>query len=208
MLRYLAIGDSYTIGEQVAHEQNFPNQTARLLNTIYALQVHHPEIIAITGWTTDELMAAIREKNMQDVFDFVTLLIGVNNQYRGRSVEDYEPEFSALLETAIHFAGGRPDKVFVLSIPDWGVTPFAADRDAQQIAEAIDRYNAANSRIAKAAGCPYLDITESSREHGTDPRYVAEDGLHYSGKEYEAWAMRLAPMIAAAFRQRFKNLLH
>jgi len=199
MFRYLALGDSYTIGEQVAAEQNFPHQTTRILHDQYGIVVQQPEIIAQTGWTTDELMAAIQEKYLKDTFDFVSLLIGVNNQYRNRSVENYEPEFKALLTTAIQFAGGHPEKVWVLSIPDWGRTPFAADRDARQITAAIDAYNAANRRITKDLGCYYLDITESSREHAAIASYLAEDGLHYSGKEYAVWAEQLAAMIASVF---------
>ena len=199
MLRYLALGDSYTIGEQVEPEQSFPHQTVRMLRADYGLTIQQPEIIAQTGWTTDELIAAIPEKNLKDTFDFVSLLIGVNNQYRNRSVENYEPEFKALLATAIQFSGGHPGKVFVLSIPDWGRTPFAADRDAQQIAAAIDAYNAANRKITKELGCFYLDITESTKAHAALAPYLAEDGLHYSGKEYAVWAAQLAPMIASAF---------
>lgn len=200
MLRYLALGDSYTIGEQVDLQQNFPHQTVKILSTEYGLSVQPPEIIACTGWTTDELMGAIQEKNLQGTFDFVSLLIGVNNQYRNHSVENYEPEFKSLLETAIQFSGNHPEKVFVLSIPDWGRTPFAVDRDSQQITAAIDLYNAANRQITKDYGCHYLDITESTRSHGSLETYLAPDGLHYSEKEYAIWAAQLAPIIASAFQ--------
>src|SRR6476660_5417842 len=129
----LCLGDSYTIGESVQPAENFPNQTIGLLRKDgYAFE--DPEIVAKTGWTTDELQAAIDTHSFKDPYDFVTVLIGVNNQYRGRTVEDYRPGFESLLKQAIQFAGGKPEHVIVLSIPDWGVTPFAMDRDTKQIA--------------------------------------------------------------------------
>lgn len=194
MHTYLALGDSYTIGEQVAPELNFPNQTVTMLNKL-GLSVAAPKIIAVTGWTTDELVAAIKEENLTGTYTFVTLLIGVNNQYRGRSVDNYKEEYTALLQQAIAFAGGRADRVFVLSIPDWGVTPFAEGRDTKQIAKDIDAYNAAKEAITKAHKCHWLNITESTRQHGTDESYLVEDKLHYSGKEYAVWAEGLVEMV-------------
>lgn len=194
MYTYLALGDSYTIGEQVEAKDNFPHQTAALLNKA-GLDVADPKIIAVTGWTTDELAAAIEQENLTGTYSFVTLLIGVNNQYRGRSVDNYKEEYTKLLEQAIVFAGGHPDKVFVLSIPDWGVTPFAEGRDRAQIAKDIDAYNKAKEEITKTYKCHWLEITESTREHGTDETYLVEDKLHYSGKEYAVWAEQLAKMV-------------
>lgn len=197
MYTYLALGDSYTIGEQVEAKDNFPHQVTAILNKA-GLDVAPPKIIAVTGWTTDELAAAISQENIQDTFSFVTLLIGVNNQYRGRSLENYQDEYKQLLEQAIGFAGGDTDKVFVLSIPDWGVTPFAEGRDREQIAKEIDAYNTIKEAMTKAHKCHWLEITESTREHGTDESYLVGDKLHYSGKEYAIWAQRLAPMIENA----------
>lgn len=194
MYSYLAIGDSYTIGEQVPLHENFPFQTVQLLRA-KKLQVADPMIIATTGWTTDELAAAIREKNIQESFSFVTLLIGVNNQYRGRSVENYKEEFTQLLNQAIVFANGHTQNVFVLSIPDWGATPFAEGKDRAQIAKEIDDYNAACKSITLEHHCHHLDITDSTRKNGMIQEYLAADGLHPSGKEYAIWAERLAPMI-------------
>ena len=194
MYTYLALGDSYTIGEQVPAADNFPNQTTCLLRTA-GVEVTDPVIIATTGWTTDELAASIREHNILDTFSFVTLLIGVNNQYRGRSVENYEQEFLQLLNTAIAFAAGNAHRVFVLSIPDWGVTPFAADRDREKVANEIDAYNASCRRISLANGCHHLDITDSTRLHGSDGEYLVADELHPSGKEYAIWAERLTAQI-------------
>jgi lysophospholipase L1-like esterase len=192
---YLALGDSYTIGEQVLSEDNFPHQLVRLLKKDN-LSVSAPLIIATTGWTTDELANAIREHGKWDAYSFVTLLIGVNNQYRGRDIENYKAEFTSLLEQAIGFANGHCSKVFVLSIPDWGVTPFAEGRDRAKIAHEIDRFNAANKKITEAHNCHYLDITDSTRSHGQNKEFVAGDGLHPSAKEYGVWAERLAPMVA------------
>lgn len=199
MHTYLALGDSYTIGEQVEAKDNFPNQTVKLLNEA-GLEVELSKLIAVTGWTTDELAAAIKEANITDTYSFVTLLIGVNNQYRGRSVENFKEEFTQLLEQAIGFAGGDPCMVFVLSIPDWGVTPFAEGKDRAKIAEEIDAYNAAKKEITKAHKCHWLEITESTREHGTDESYLVGDKLHYSGKEYAIWAEGLLPMIKKHFK--------
>jgi len=195
MFSYLALGDSYTIGEQVPMEENFPFQTMHLLRKAH-FDVADPVIIATTGWTTDELAAAIREHNIRETFSFVTLLIGVNNQYRKRSVDNYRQEYVQLLDQAIVFAKGLPQHVFVLSIPDWGVTPFAEGRDRTQIAHEIDAYNAACKEITLDHKCQYLDITDSTRANANDTTYTAGDGLHPSGKEYGIWAERLAPMIA------------
>ena len=194
MYSFLALGDSYTIGEQVLTGENFPYQTVRLLRK-QKLIVSDPLIIATTGWTTDELAKAISEHDKWDAFSFVTLLIGVNNQYRGRELDNYRTEYTALLEQAIGFANGHCNNVFVLSIPDWGVTPFAEGRDRAKIAKEIDAFNAACKEITLAHDCHYLDITDSTREHGQDKEYLAGDGLHPSGKEYAVWAERLAPMV-------------
>lgn len=189
MLTYLALGDSYTIGEQVLYTSNFPNQTVALLRK-QNIEVSDPVIIATTGWTTDELLAAIREKALNETFSFVSLLIGVNNQYRGKTLENYQEEFTQLLTQAIHFANGHSDQVFVLSIPDWGVTPFAEGKDRAQIAVEIDAYNAAAKTITVAHKCHFIDITDSTRANGIKDDFLAEDKLHPSAKEYTVWADR------------------
>lgn len=194
MNTYLALGDSYTIGEQVPFEENFPNQTVALLQQ-KNIEVTKPVIIATTGWTTDELLAAIREKSLDESFSFVSLLIGVNNQYRGRTLENYQEEFLQLLTQAIHFANGHADKVFVLSIPDWGVTPFAEGKDRAQIASEIDAYNAAARAITEAHNSHFIDITDSTRSNGTKEDFLVEDKLHPSGKEYAIWAERLTERV-------------
>ena len=200
MFTYLALGDSYTIGEQVPAVDNFPHQAVAMLNQ-QGTAVAAPEIVAVTGWTTDELAAAIKERNIKGTYSFVTLLIGVNNQYRGRSIENYKEEYTSLLKQAIAFAGGHPDKVFVLSIPDWGVTPFAEGRDRAQIAKDIDAYNKAKEEITKQYKAHWLEITESTRKHGVDESFLVEDKLHYSGKEYKVWAEGLVPMVAKELKK-------
>lgn len=178
--RYLALGDSYTIGESVPENERFPVVLAKML------KLGEPQIIAKTGWTTDELNTAIDAADPKGPFELVTLLIGVNNQYRGRDAEQYRGEFTGLLKRAIGFAGGDAKKVIVVSIPDWGVTPFAEGRDRAKIATEIDRYNAINREETLRAGARYVDITPISRQH--DASLVAADGLHPSGKQYLEWA--------------------
>ena len=191
---YLALGDSYTIGQSVMASENFPNQTVQLLNQ-QDYNFKSPEILATTGWTTDELQNNINNHTFTPPYDFVSLLIGVNNQYRGRTVENYKPEFESLLKQAIQFAGGNATRVIIVSIPDWGVTPFANGRDRTQIAKEIDDYNAANRYISEIYKVHYVDITPGSREAATDPSLVAGDGLHPSAKEYAKWAQKVFAVI-------------
>ncbi|MEO8794399.1 MAG: SGNH/GDSL hydrolase family protein [Daejeonella sp.] len=194
---YLALGDSYTIGEAVEQSQSFPYQLSSKLNGA-GIKTEKPEIIATTGWTTAELIAAIKQRNIQKKFDLVTLLIGVNNQYRGYSQETYRAEFRELLNTAIDYANGNLKNVYVVSIPDWGVTPFAQNsgRDIQKISDEIDQFNAINKEETAARGITYIDITPESRKAKTDVSLVASDGLHPSGKMYEYWAEQLKIAIA------------
>lgn len=198
---YLALGDSYTIGESVAQAESFPYQLQHLLKD-RNVNIANPKIIATTGWTTDELQGAIKKTNLNQKFDFVTLLIGVNNQYRGYSISTYRKEFAELLQTAIGFANGRKDKVFVVSIPDWGATPFGKNsgRNPQTIAAEIDAFNAAGKEITIAAGVNYTDITPASRNATTDISLVAGDGLHPSGKMYGEWANALSTKILDALK--------
>jgi lysophospholipase L1-like esterase len=194
MKTYLALGDSYTIGEQVLLTESFPYQTVQLLRN-KNIEITAAEIIAKTGWTTDELKAAIHQYSLLKQYDFVSLLIGVNNQYRGRTIEEYENEFEELLKQAIDFAGNKYANVFVLSIPDWSVTPFAADRNISTIANEIDAYNAICKKITLQYNCSYIDITTSQIADAHDAEMLAVDGLHPSGKEYAKWAAQLADAI-------------
>ncbi|MFT3823297.1 MAG: SGNH/GDSL hydrolase family protein [Chitinophagaceae bacterium] len=196
---YLALGDSYTIGEGVPLYESFPYQTVQMLRKAGYL-FHAPEIIARTGWTTDELQQGIDNTILQPAYDLVSLLIGVNNQYRGRSTAEYQQQFEALLQHAIVFAGNNVKRVVVLSIPDWGVTPFAKDRDIVAIAREIDDYNAINKNIASAYGVSYIDITPGTREAASDTGLLASDGLHPSGREYTRWASSVASEIISKIK--------
>jgi len=193
VVRYLALGDSYTIGESVDESERWPMQLAESLNQEgYSTEV---TIIARTGWTTDELWEGIQAREIAPPYDLVSLLIGVNNQYRGRDLEEYHAQFVFLLNKAIEYAGGDARRVIVLSIPDWGVTPFAAGRDSEQIAEEIDQFNTINKEETKKAGAYYIDITPISREAVNDPSLIAGDGLHPSGKMYAEWAKLALPIV-------------
>ena len=191
-LRYLALGDSYTIGESVAEADRWPNQLAKLieLSPQFAGSWTGVDvtIIAKTGWTTSELWQGVQEREIHPPYDLVSLLIGVNNQYRGYDTDQYREEFRFLLNKAIEYAGGKAKHVIVLSIPDWGVTPFADGRDAAQIAKDIDVFNAINQEESEKAEVHCVDITPVSREAVSDPTLIAGDGLHPSGKMYTAWA--------------------
>lgn len=191
---YLALGDSYTIGEQVKESENFPNQTVVLLRE-QGFAFKSPSIVAKTGWTTDELEARIQSANLQQHYDFVTLLIGVNNQYRGRPVEDYRVQLESLLKKALTYTNNDSSRVAVLSIPDWGVTPFAEGRDRKQIAEQIDSYNAVIKQIVNKYKVHYIEITSSTREAVYDLSLLTGDGLHPSGREYTKWAKKIAAVI-------------
>jgi lysophospholipase L1-like esterase len=201
---YLALGDSYTIGESVEPGLRWPVQLVTALNS-EGVEAEAPVIIARTGWTTDELQVGIAEAGLAETFDLVSLLIGVNNQYRGRDLEEYRTQFVALLNTAIGFAGGRAENVLVLSIPDWGVMPFAEGRDRVQIGLEIDAFNRVNREESLRAGARYVDVTGISREAREEPGLVAEDGLHPSGAMYARWAEASLPAaleILDAHRRR------
>ncbi|GAB4495051.1 MAG: SGNH/GDSL hydrolase family protein [Anaerolineales bacterium] len=195
-VRYLALGDSYTIGESVPESERWPVQLSTELNK----QGYNTKLtlIARTGWTTDELWKGITQTSITPPYDLVSLLAGVNNQYRGRPLEEYREQFRFLLGKAIEYAGGDPKKVFVVSIPDWGVTPFAAGRNTAQIATEIDAFNDVNREETEAAGAAYVNITPYSRTASTDRALIAPDGLHPSGKMYAGWVERILPVVLNA----------
>ena len=192
----LCLGDSYTIGEAVPQQDSFPYQAVQLLAE-KKIDFYEPKIIAVTGWTTDELQNAIREAKISKTFDFVTLLIGVNNQYRNRDLENYKKEFSELLRTAISFADGKLKNVIVISIPDWSVTDFGSkdERGEEAISKAIDEFNTINRENSKREQVHYIDITPHSRLAKNDKTLTAKDGLHPSGKMYAFWAKEVAKYI-------------
>ncbi|WP_454803574.1 SGNH/GDSL hydrolase family protein [Mucilaginibacter phyllosphaerae] len=201
-LTYLALGDSYTIGEAVPLESSFPYQlAAQLRKTNHPFK--NPDIIAVTGWTTDELKKGIAKRDLKNKnYNIVTLLIGVNNQYRGYSKDDYRKEFTELLNTAINYAEGNRQHVFVLSIPDWGVTPFAQKmgRDAAQVGAEIDQFNAINKQETEKMGVAYIDITPSSRRAASETGLIADDGLHPSANMYSLWVGQLLPVVNAQLK--------
>lgn len=200
-LSMLALGDSYTIGERVAEPQRWPNQLAQIYRQA-GIPLCPPLIIAQTGWTADELEAALDDTEqalIRSPYDLVSLLTGVNDQYRGRPLSAFEPAFQRLLARAIAYAGGNTGRVLVLSIPDWGVTPFAAEqgREADQIARQIDAYNALCQRESEASGVSFIDITDLTRQAPQRPELLTDDGLHPSGVDYARWAQRVRQRLDA-----------
>jgi lysophospholipase L1-like esterase len=199
-ISYLALGDSYTIGQSVPADERFP---AQLIDSLLPHQIMgSARVIAKTGWTTAELDAAIAaaQPPLGNSYDIVTLLIGVNNQYRGYPLDQYETQFADLLEQAVIYAGSRPERVFVLSIPDYAFTPFGQNFNPTRISQEIDEFNAANKSIALARGVHYIDITPISREGLQDPTLVASDQLHPSGKMYARWVSLLKSAVLAELR--------
>jgi len=179
-IKFLALGDSYTIGESVSEEERWPNQLAD------NLKIERPRIIATTGWRTDDLKGAINSANLKDDYDLVSLLIGVNNQYQGKSSTQYEIEFEDLLKKSIQLAKGKSKNVFVVSIPDYGFTPFGKAKQ-ETISLQLDEFNKINKRITEKYNIKYFNITGISRKGLEDPALVAADGLHPSGKMYAQW---------------------
>jgi lysophospholipase L1-like esterase len=193
-LKYLALGDSYTIGEGVEPHERYPNQLVEKLNNSGKFTFEPPQIIAKTGWTVDELQVGIDASTLEgEGYDLVTLLIGVNNQYRGRSVGDFEKEFEAMLLQAIGFARGKNDHVIVVSIPDWGVTPFAVQRGSDQgkVAAEIEAYNLAKASICRKHEVVFVEITEDYRTIGSQSDMVVDDQLHPSGLVYARWTEKI-----------------
>lgn len=216
--RYLALGDSYTIGESVPAGARWPNRLAELLRA-QGIAVANPDIVARTGWTTDELGAALdaleggaavaltdaeAAPRPRPPYQLVSLLIGVNNQYRGRPVDEYRQQLRALIARAVGHAGGQPGRVVVLSIPDWGVTPFAREhgRDVAQVARDIDAFNAAKREECARAGVAFVDITGLTREAAARPQLLADDGLHPSAIDYQRWAEQALPVARRALAAR------
>jgi lysophospholipase L1-like esterase len=190
-LTYLALGDSYTIGEGVDAADRWP---VRLIERLRSdgIGMADAEIIARTGWTADRLAVQLNVAAPDGPFDLVTLMTGVNDQLRGLPVEGYRDELAALLSEAVALADGQPSNVIVVSIPDWGVTPFASGRDRDRIAAEIDLFSQVNREEADRAGARYVDVTPASRETATDPSLLAADGLHPSGLMYARWVALIA----------------
>ena len=193
---YLALGDSYTIGETISLNKSFPYQVVQLLRK-KGYNFHAPEIIAKTGWTTDELQEAIAGNALLSKYDFVSLLIGVNNQYRGRDAIEYKEQFEEILKKAIELTNGKKDHVIILSIPDYGVTPHVRSTDKEKVSKEIEVFNGINKALSIQYKVQYLDITACSKEAKTNADLIAQDGLHPSEKQYRTWAEKLADLITA-----------
>ena len=191
---FLALGDSYTIGESVGQNERWPEQlTLELAEKSIALAP--PTIIAKTGWTTDELQDGINQAPLDYPYDWVSLLIGVNNQYRGLDIETFKEEFENLLSQAIIFSGNKNAHVFVISIPDWGVMPFAKSQNQEKIATEIDDFNQAIYEICIHNNIRFVDITPISRQVSNHPEWIATDDLHPSGEQYAQWVKELLPIF-------------
>ena len=195
---YLALGDSYTIGESLAIYESFPYQTIQLLRKA-GHNFNAPEILAKTGWTTDDLKKGIRNTVFQSSYDVVSLLIGVNDQYNGRILNDYAKNFEHLLQQAISFAANNPERVIVLSIPDWSRTPFASGKDRGEITRQIKMLNVENQKISKQYMVNYIQLGQTDAEEDPDESMLAPDQLHYSGKVYARWGQQLLEVIQRRF---------
>jgi lysophospholipase L1-like esterase len=191
---YLALGDSYTVGQSLPREESFPFQLVSSLNAA-GYPVSTPEIIATTGWTTANLLDATENKTATNPYDLVTLLIGVNNQYQGRTIDEYRQQFTVLLNRSIVLAGNKPAHVVVLSIPDYSVTPYASSSNRQKIAAEIDSFNAVNLKVSVELKVNYIDVTPESRKALQDASLIAGDGLHFSAREYGRWVDLMLPAV-------------
>ncbi len=200
--RFLALGDSYTIGEGVCARERWPQQVTDALRD-EGTQIDDPQIIAVTGWTTDELAAGMRAVSLTPPYDIVSIGIGVNNQYRGREVDEYREQLEVLLRRAVHLAGDRPRQVMVVSIPDWGVTRYAREHkhDDRAVAGALDAFNAAAREETLRVGAHWADVTTISRACGDEQDMLASDGLHPSGAQYALWTQRLLPLARTLLEQ-------
>jgi lysophospholipase L1-like esterase len=199
MLQYLALGDSYTIGEAVPENERWPIQLVSKLRTADTA-VEDPHMIATTGWTTGELLAAIEKENPASAYHLVSLLIGVNNQYRGYDLDLFREEFTSLVQKAIFYARKRPEGVLVLSIPDYGITPFAAEKNPSHISKEIEEYNTLSESICKRLGVSWYNITDISKKAASDSSLLAKDGLHPSGSMYAEWVEQIYPHVVKQIR--------
>ena len=192
-VKLLALGDSYTIGESVPPVESWPEQFIDALRDL-GVDAEEPDIIAETGWTTQFLINAIKNRDPRPGdYNLVSLLIGVNNQYKGQRIDLYEPQFRQLLETALLLAGGDTNHVFVLSIPDYSYTP--SHSSVEGVSEAIDAYNVINKRVSEEMGVPYVDITFISRQGLNRSNLVASDDLHPSALQYKEWVMEILRFV-------------
>lgn len=189
-LTYLALGDSYTIGESIKPSERWPAQLVEALRDS-GITISDLKIIAQTGWTTTDLRNAIQESQLNAPYELVSLLIGVNDQYQNRDIKKYPQRFQWLLEKAIQLAGGKVNHVFVVSIPDYSVTPYGQKREPIMISEEIARYNTINQQISNRLGVTFINITPISEHAENNVALIADDGLHPSGKMYKLWVEQI-----------------
>ncbi|MEI8097372.1 MAG: GDSL-type esterase/lipase family protein [Sediminibacterium sp.] len=199
----ICLGDSYTIGESVALHAGFPYQTIQLLRSA-GLHFHAPEIIAKTGWTSFELADHLIKQQLNDSYDFVSLLIGVNNQYRGLGLESFSEDLSFLIKKAIHLTGGNAKQVFLMSIPDWTITTFGHSNKKNNTTNKIASFNEICKLLSTKNGCNFIDLTNHTNLAENDTSLLAEDGLHYSEKSYAYWAKELATTMQESIHQKGK----
>ena len=191
---FLALGDSYTAATGELQKNSWPRLLHKIINEKYR-ELKEPEILAQAGWTTTDLLEALKTANLSPPYDHVGLLIGVNNQYQGLPISLFKDQFGQLLISSIELAGNDPSNVFVLTIPDWGATPFARFRDKKKIAAEIGKYNQIIKNMAKEQGVLVIDITPSTRNMAVNPNLIASDSLHPSKKMYQVWAKKIAKKI-------------
>lgn len=196
---YLALGDSYTIGEFIQLNENFPYQLVYLLRK-KGFHFNAPEMIAKTGWTTDELLDAINKADLLSKYDFVTLLIGVNNQHRGRDAVEYKEQFEEILKKTIELVNGKKEHVIVISIPDYSMAPYSKSMDTEKISKEIEIFNGINKALSIQYKVQYADMTASFKEAKNDLSLIAQDGLHHSEKEYAKWAVKIAEIIISRLK--------
>jgi len=199
-VNFLALGDSYTIGECVEAELSWPVQLTTKLQSL-GIPIHYPQIIAQTGWTTRELSDGIKHSDVHYSYKLVSLQIGVNNQFQGLSLDTYRMEFHDLLSQAVSFAGGNSHRVMVLSVPDWSITPYASELEVDQTEDSVDAFNNINYEVSKGMGTRYIDVTHISRLAVIHKDFLAPDRLHPSGSMYAAWVESLLPVALAILRE-------
>lgn len=199
-MSYLALGDSYTIGHKISEKERWPNQLAKALRND-GFSIQNPKIIAKNGWRTDELLDAMHAELNDEKYDLVSVMIGVNNQYQSKNLKNYKEELKTILREAIAKSKEGKECVFVLSIPDYGMTPFGKKKGGNQISEDLKKWNAACKQVSQEMGIAFYNITKISKQAETDSALVASDGLHPSGKMYQLWVEKILPKIEQKLKE-------
>ena len=198
-LKLLALGDSYTVATSESFNNGWPFQLIAYLEK-KDLEFEAPKVIAGAGWTTSKLLEEIEKEKTDNYHDLVFLMIGVNNQYRGLPKEEFQKDFSELLEKSIVYANGKASRTYVVSIPDWGVTPFAKFKNSKKIAREIDEFNTLMQKSSTKMGVHYIDVTKSSKNMAVQPSLIASDSLHPSKRMYKIWAKKMAKIVTKNYK--------